>query len=290
MTFVIAGVTGNTGKVAAAALLARGQAVRVIVRDARKGEPWMQKGAEVAVADLGDAAAMTRALAGARGAYLLVPPSVTAPSFRAYQDATVDALAAAIEATGVPHVALLSSVGAQHPGGNGPIAGLHRAEARLGAISGTRSSFIRAAYFMENLGGSLSMLPEGAIPSFLPADFAFDMIATKDIGALAASLLLEGAPATQIIDLSAGKSSMRDVASALSKIVGREISVRELPLAAVTPTFIGMGLPADLAALYQEMLAGIASGGVAFGGGHRRVEGTTKLSVFLEGLLAAKAS
>ncbi|MBK8941923.1 MAG: hypothetical protein IPM79_31055 [Polyangiaceae bacterium] len=202
----------------------------------------------------------------------------------------MDALAAAIEATGVPHVALLSSVGAQHPGGNGPIAGLHRAEARLGAISGTRSSSIRAAYFMENLGGSLSMLPEGAIPSFLPADFAFDMIATKDIGALAASLLLEGAPATQIIDLSAGKSSMRDVASALSKIVGREISVRELPLAAVTPTFIGMGLPADLAALYQEMLAGIASGGVAFGGGHRRVEGTTKLSVFLEGLLAAKAS
>jgi hypothetical protein len=38
---------------------------------------------------------------------------------------------------------------------------------------------VRAAYFMENLGGSLSMLPQGVLPSFTPTDLAFDMIATR---------------------------------------------------------------------------------------------------------------
>lgn len=290
MTYVIAGVSGNTGKVAAKELLSRGQAVRVLVRDAAKGEAWKQQGAEVAVADLRDSAAVTRALAGAKAAYLLVPPSYSEPSFRAYQDATVDALGAAIEASKVPHVVLLSSVGAQHASGNGPIAALHRAEQRWAALPATRFSFIRAAYFMENLGASLSMLPEGAIPSFLPADLAFDMIATPDIGKLAASLLIEGAAATQVVELSAGRFSMRDAARALTKLLGREIAVRELPVEAVTPAFTGMGLSAELAGLYEEMFRGVASGHVAFEGGHRRANGTTQLEAVLGGLLAAGRS
>src|SRR5262245_15999011 len=73
--YVIAGVTGNTGSVAALTLLAAKQPVRVIVRDAAKGEPWKARGAEVAVASLDDRAALTRALTGATGAYLLLPPS-----------------------------------------------------------------------------------------------------------------------------------------------------------------------------------------------------------------------
>ena len=60
--FVVAGVTGNTGKVVAETLLVQGLPVRVIVRDAAKGEAWKKKGAEVAVADLHDAKALTAAL------------------------------------------------------------------------------------------------------------------------------------------------------------------------------------------------------------------------------------
>ena len=52
MDYVIAGVSGNTGSVAAAALLDAGAKVRVVVRDAAKGAPWKARGAEVAVADL----------------------------------------------------------------------------------------------------------------------------------------------------------------------------------------------------------------------------------------------
>lgn len=60
--YVIAGVSGNTGSVVAPTLLAAKQPVRVLVRDAAKGEPWRAQGAEVVVADIADQAALTRAL------------------------------------------------------------------------------------------------------------------------------------------------------------------------------------------------------------------------------------
>ena len=59
--YVIAGVSGRTGAVVADTLLSQGKQVRVIVRNAEKGAAWQKKGAEVAVAELGDVAAMTKA-------------------------------------------------------------------------------------------------------------------------------------------------------------------------------------------------------------------------------------
>src|ERR1043165_7598852 len=78
--YAIAGVSGHTGSVAAETLLAQGKPVRVIVRDAAKGAAWSQKGAEVAVASLEDTAALTRALTGVAGAFVLLPPQGTIAS------------------------------------------------------------------------------------------------------------------------------------------------------------------------------------------------------------------
>src|ERR1041384_282546 len=143
MTFAIAGTTGRTGKVIANALIDAGKKGRVIVRDAAKGEEWKKRGAEVAIADLNDAPALAKALQGVEGAYLLVPPSYT-DDYRAAQDAISNALAEALQTTPVPHVVLLSSIGAQHAAGTGPIAGLHVTEGLFAKLSGSVFSFIRA--------------------------------------------------------------------------------------------------------------------------------------------------
>lgn len=286
MSFVVAGVSGNTGKVVAESLLAQKKSVKVIVRDAAKGEAWKAKGAEVAVADLADAAALGRALAGAEGAYLLIPPSFAEPNFRAYQDRITAAIAEAARTSKVKHVVLLSSIGAHLPSGTGPIAGLHAAETELRKITTTKWTFLRAAYFMENLGGSLGTLGEGAIASFLPAALAVDMIATVDIGKAAATLLLEGARETQVVDLAAPKTSMNDAAAAVSRIVGKPVRVQEAPLEAVVPAFTGMGMPKDLAELYHEMIGGFSQGRIAFEPGQRRMNGTTTVETVLRGLLA----
>jgi uncharacterized protein YbjT (DUF2867 family) len=288
MIIAIAGVSGNTGKVAAETLLAAGHRIRVIVRDAAKGTPWKARGAEVAIADLNDEAALTAALTGVQAAYLLIPPNGETLDFRGHQASVTHAIAGAAEKTELPHLVFLSSVGAQHPAGTGPIAGLHVAERKLSALPKTSVTLIRAAYFMENLAGSLGLLGEGLVPSFLPAALALDMVATHDIGSLAAKLLLEGATAkTTVVELGGPTASMDDVAAILSRILGRPIAVADAPLASMAEALEGFGFKPQTAELYQEMTGGIASGHVAFEGHHRRVHATTSLETVLRKLLPA---
>lgn len=271
MTFVIAGASGKSGRVAADILLAEGERVRVIVRDPAKGAAWKARGAEVAVADLRRSADVAVALRGAAGAYLLVPPSFTAPDFRAYQSAVARSLAAGITESGVPHVVFLSSVGAHQEGGTGPIAALHDAEASLRAIAGTAVTTIRAGYFLENLEAVLGAV-RGAfvLPSFLPGSLSVPMVATTDIGRIAAELLIQRPSESSIIELGT-PHTYDEIAAALGALLGHEVRVAESPADAAAAAFAAIGAPPDLCALYTEMFAAMRSGRVAMEGTHRRV-------------------
>lgn len=285
MTFAIAGVSGNTGKVAAEALLAQGKRVRVIARDPAKVAALVARGAEVAIADLADASALSAALSGVEGAYLLVPPSMTEPNFRAYQDAISRSIAQAVAESRVPHVVLLSSIGAQEPSGTGPIAGLHFTEQLLSRVKGTRLSALRAGYFLENLAPSLSVVREaGVLPSFFPASLSFPMIGTRDIGRVAASLLLEPPAASQVVELGTLHSNA-EVAESLGRLLAKPVNVQEAPLEAVVPTFTGFGMSADLAGLYAAMIGAIGSGLVRFEEKQRRIQASESLDAVLRSLL-----
>ena len=283
--FVIAGVTGNTGAVVADTLLAAKAPVRVIVRDAAKGAAWQARGAEVAVADLGDKAALTRALAGVAGAYLLVPPRPGSTDPLGENRAVVAALAAAVTAAKVPHVVLLSSVGAHVPAGTGPIQSVHHAEEAL-AATGAALTAVRASYFQENWGASLGMLDQGVLPTFLPAGLAIPMVATADIGRTAAAALVEGGHGRQAIELAGPREySSTDVAAALERVAGRPVRVMEAPLDAVVPTFTGFGISKPVAELYREMYEAIARGVVAPAPGGRAVRGVVTIDETLRKLL-----
>jgi uncharacterized protein YbjT (DUF2867 family) len=285
--FAITGVTGNTGAVVAETLLAAGKAVRVIVRDAAKGAAWKARGAEVAVADVTDLAALTAAFRGASGAYVLSPPRHASTDPLGDARRTLDTAASAARAAAVPHVVLLSSVAAHHPDGTGPIAGLHHGEKVLAAA--TALTAVRAAYFVENWGAALGAVKDGVLPTFVPHALRFPMVSTRDIGRTAAAALLEGPPkGTRVIELAGPEElSADDVAAVISRLVGREIKAVDAPLDAVVPTFTSFGLSAEVAGLYREMYAGIASGRVAWeGGAARAARGTVPVEETLRGLLA----
>jgi NAD(P)H dehydrogenase (quinone) len=72
--YAITGITGQVGGALARALLADGQPVRAVVRDADKGHAWAERGCEVALAEMKDAASLTAAFKGAQGVFIL-PPS-----------------------------------------------------------------------------------------------------------------------------------------------------------------------------------------------------------------------
>lgn len=281
--FVVAGVTGNTGKVVAEALLAQKKPVRVIVRDAAKGEPWKQRGAEVAVTELDDAEALTRALTGATGAYLLLPPQMGSTNVRADNAKRTQVLVKAIEASGVGHVVFLSSIGAQHENGTGPITSVHDAEVALKKTRGD-TTFIRAAPFMENWLGALYALPNGVFPTFVKADLAGPQVATQDIGIAAAKALLEGGHGKTVIELSGPRDySAKDVAATLSRLTGKTVSAQEGPEAAIVPAFMGAGMNAHWAGLFQEMIHGINTGHVAWEGGTARAaRGSTGVDEFFK--------
>src|SRR3981081_4116472 len=73
--FSITGITGNVGGNVAYHLLAAGRPIRAVVRDGRKGDAWAERGCEVAIADITDAAALASAFKGAEGVFVLVPPN-----------------------------------------------------------------------------------------------------------------------------------------------------------------------------------------------------------------------
>jgi uncharacterized protein YbjT (DUF2867 family) len=152
--YVIAGVTGHVGSVAAQELLNQKRKVRVLVRDPSKGEPFAKQGADVAVGSLEDQAFLIKALTGAEGAFLLMPPNFATNDFPAYQRKLADTASAAVKAAGVPHVVLLSSIGADLESGLGPISGLNYFERKL-RESGAKLTALRPGFFMENVAMSL---------------------------------------------------------------------------------------------------------------------------------------
>lgn len=288
--FVITGVTGNTGSVVADTLLSRGEPVRVVVRESAKGEAWKARGAEVAVATLEDTAALTKALRGARGAFLLVPPVYGSATPLEDNRRLIASLATATREAQVPHVVLLSSIGAQHPNGTGPIQSLHEAEEALAPI--TALTAVRAGYFMENWASSLGALSQGVLPTFLPKDQSYPMVATRDIGHTAATALLEGPRGLDVIDLAGPREySASDVAVALARITGKPVAPAEAPLDAVVPALTSHGMSKAAAELLRGLYAGMISGRVAPDGGKARtVRGVVPVEEVLRRLLDGSAS
>lgn len=287
--FTIFGATGNTGSVVARTLLDRGEKVRLLVRDPAKVADLAARGAEVHKGDVLAAAAVEAALDGARGAYLLLPPDPTSQSYVARNLEIAKIYAAALTAKKTPHAVFLSSVAAHVPAGTGPIVTAHNAEQLLGKVSTTRFSFVRAAYFIENiLANAHPIKADGVLPVFGGgADFRFPMIATRDIGQFAAEALLAPPAATEIIELHAPELySFDDAAKAAAKIIGRDVKTVTLPIEQLSPTLQGFGYSADIANLYQEMTAALGTGLVSYDGKGRKVHGTTTLEDVLRAGLA----
>jgi uncharacterized protein YbjT (DUF2867 family) len=289
--FVVAGVTGKTGAVVARALLAAKKKVRVLVRDARKAAAWTDAGAEVRVVPTLDAeAALASALEGADGAYLLSPPDLQTETFLADRRKTVDAIAGAVEKSKVPHVVFLSSIGAQMPSGTGPILSVRYAEERLAETS-AKLTFVRAATFLENWAAVAGATKAGKLPTFVPRAMTYPMVATQDIGAVAAKALLEGPSVTSakidVIELAGTRDlSANDVAEIFGKLLGRDVAVEEAPLDAVVPMFTSLGLSKNIGNLYRDMYEGVANGTVRWEKANARfVRGTTDPATVLEALL-----
>ncbi len=289
--YVIAGATGQTGSAAAESLLEQGKPTSVIVRTEEKGQPWRSKGAQVAVGSLEDTAGLARILGNAEGAYLLVPPVYGAPDFLAGQKQTVDSIARAVAESGIEHVVFLSSIGGQLDSGTGPIRSLHYAESALMQVA-KNLTVLRPTYFLENWAPVLGMAKEnGILRTFLTPNRKIPMIATKDIGRIAAEVLANPGGGRRVVELTGPEDYCPDdIAAILTSIMDREVRAQAVPLSAAVPTFTSFGFSESAARLFEEMYAGLNSGYIVFEHEqHEGVEfreGTLNAAEVLRGLLS----
>ena len=286
--FVISGATGNTGSMAAQTLLDQGLPVRVIVRSEDKGAPWKAKGAEVAVADIMDTDAITKAVDGASGAYFMLPPDLTNDDFLGDSMRRAESIVKAASAARLPHAVILSSVGAQHGDRVGPISTIAHME-KLFVAASIPLSAVRPGYFLENLHDVMpSVLHEGIYPSMiLPLDHKIDMVATRDIGlAVADALVNPPAEAHRVIELKGAEQySAEDIAAALSKALARDIAAVAVPQSAWVDTLKEAGLSQQSAETMAEMHENINNGRIEFMDPNAKKAKVT-LASFVEQLVA----
>ena len=261
--YAIMGATGNTGRVVTNELLRKGQRVRAIGRSADRLQA-LAKGAEPFEAEVTDAAALEKAFTGARAVYVMIPPNMTSPDYRAYQARVTAAAGKALKAAKVEYAVTLSSVGADKPEKTGPVLGLHDLEQQFNQIGGINLLHLRPGYFMENtlaLGGAIQAMGKAAGP--LRAELKLPMIATRDIGAAAAEALLglrfTGRNTREL--LGQRDISMAEAAAIIGRAIGRpELEYVQLPEEQARAALMQMGLSADVAELLLEMAAALNGG------------------------------
>ena len=283
------GASGNTGGAAAAHLLKKGKKVRVVGRRAEKLAALVKAGAESAVGDIEDARFARAALTGAEAAYVLIPPNLATEDFRAYQKRVVAALASGIEAAGVRHVVLLSSIGAHHSAGTGPIVAVHDFEERLKEIGGLNALFLRAGFFMENTFMGLgSIKAQGIYGGPMPAEAAVQMIASADIGAYAGSRLerLDFSGKSVVHLLGPKAVSQTELVGILGQSVGKPIHYAQVSLEDLEKGMVQGGMRPAVVSVFMEMYRAAGQGLVSPEAGMPVEHGPTTFATFAQQVFA----
>lgn len=280
--FFVAGINGNVGGAAARRLLEDGHKVRSLVRDRAKSAEWSDQEVELLQGDLTDAGALSDALRGVEGAFLMQPtPMGISPEFPEAK-ALNASIKEALERAPPPRLVVLSSVGSEQASGLGNITQTHMLEEALADVV-FPIAFVRAGALMVNYVASLGRAAEtGVFDSFLqPVARAFPMIAPQDVGAEVARLLT-AIPwgARRIIEVGS-RITPNEVAAGMAEALGREVVARPIPREQWDATISAMGVPPEKAGNWADMQDGFNSGWIDFGrSGTEPVAGTTTPAQF----------
>ena len=254
MSIVITTPTGNIGGRALRQLLAAGADVSVIVRRPEKLSDSVRSRVKIHQGSLTDVDLVTKAFRGAQAALWLTPPNYAHPDPAAYHDELGEVAAAAIKESKIPYVVNISSASA-HLENAGPISGVGAIERRLNEAA-ENVVHLRPGFFMENFLQQIEPIKnDGAIYDPMPADRPYPIIATQDIGDVAAELLLKRNWSGR---QNRGLHGAADLTFAeATKILGESIG-KPLKHVQITPdqayqTFIALGASPGFAKALVEM-------------------------------------
>lgn len=177
-----------------------------------------------------DARALTAAFKDAKGVFILPPSEFDpAPGFPEARS-VITAVTTALEAVRPLRTVCLSTIGAQATETN-LLTQRTLMEQALRALK-LPVTLLRPAWFMENFAWDIaSARDHGVLASFLqPLDRAVPMVATADIGRVAAQLIQKDRQGTNIVELEASRRvTPNEAAATFAKILGRRVHAQAVP-------------------------------------------------------------
>jgi len=278
--FAVTGITGQVGAVVGAKLLERGLPLRAVMRNEEKAGSWRERGAEIAIAEMTDAAALAAGFAEVEAVFLLIPPTFDpAPGFPQVK-IVVEALKTALVKAAPKKVVCLSTIGAQATEEN-LLTQLGLVEQGLSELS-MPVTFLRAAWFMENSAWDIAPARDGVMPSFLqPLDKPVPMVAVRDVGTVAAEMLQEKWTGKRIVELEGPyRITPLQMAEAFSTVLGRPVRAEKVERDAWKGMFRSQGMQHPRPRM--RMLDGFNEGWIEFEAGEaasRKGETTFKTAI-----------
>jgi uncharacterized protein YbjT (DUF2867 family) len=209
---------------------------------------------------------MEKAFRGAEGVFVMVPPNFASAANYPETRAIISVLRRALEAARPEKAVYLSSVGAHHDRGLGLITQSHLLEQEMKSLP-VANAFIRAAWFLENYQWDVeSARSRGAIDVYLdPVDRAIPMVATADIGQLAATALQQKWAGNRYLELEGPQRySPADAAKTFARLLDHPVQTKLIPRAEWNARFEQPGAPQGRTAPRIEMLDGFNSGWIDF--------------------------
>ena len=254
MSIVITTPTGNIGKHALQQLLQAGADVSVIVRQPEKLSDSIRSRVKIHQGSITDVGLVTKTFQGARAVLWVTPPDITHPDVAAYHNELGAVAARAIKESKIPYVVNVSSAGA-HLENAGPISGLASIERQMNAVA-ENIVHLRPGFFMENFLQQIEPIKnDGAIYEPLPGDLPYPLVATQDIGAVAARLLLETNWSGHQTRGLHGPADLTfaDAAKILSDSIGKPVNYVQITPDQAYHAFLGIGASPGFAKSLVEM-------------------------------------
>lgn len=287
--YVVTGITGQVGGALGRRLLELGLPVRAVARDTAKAGWWAERGCELAMASMQDAGSLAAAFEGAKGVFILPPsdfdPEPGFPEARA----VIDAVSSALRKARPEKVVCLSTIGAQATENN-LLTQRTLMEQALRALP-MPITFLRPGWFMENAAWDVaSARDNGVIASYLqPLDKPVPMIATADVGRVAAELLQQTWNGVRIVELEGPQRvSPHDLASAFARVLDRPVRAEVVDRQSWETLFRSQGMKHPLPRM--RMLDGFNAGWIDFEGRSGEIiRGEVELDTVLRELVSRPA-
>jgi uncharacterized protein YbjT (DUF2867 family) len=225
----VIGATGQQGGAVIDALLKRRIPIRAITRNPNgdKARALVQRGVEVVRADLEDVDSVRAAFDGAAAAFAMTTHDGPDGPRREVAHGRVIAAAAADAA--LPFLVYSSVGGVDRDSGVPHFESKHKIEEVL--LRAVPVTLVRPTFFMETL--RLMIRRDGAritIAMPLAGGVAVQMISVRDIGQVAAALLLMADPAVAPVEIAGDELTGEQIAGRIAHRLGSPTTYVQLPL------------------------------------------------------------